>query len=149
MEITTEGIVDIIIAINWFSIGESVLYLDIWTLSIIWGIHHTVCRMLESHPSKLAQVARLLTCIRAILGWNILWRVVPLRQQPYKFYFWHQPVTRPGVRDRYKRNSLEEVGFIGRHLYNYNYSHHNHWSCRSSCLAPLVALVLLSWSPAC
>jgi hypothetical protein len=35
---------------------------------------------------------------------NVLYRVVPLRQQPYKFwrllYFWHQPVTRPGVRDR-------------------------------------------------
>jgi hypothetical protein len=35
---------------------------------------------------------------------SILSRVVPLRQQPYKFcgliYFWHQPVTRPGVRDR-------------------------------------------------
>jgi hypothetical protein len=34
----------------------------------------------------------------------ILWRVVPLRQQPYKFwgliYFWHQPATPPGVRDR-------------------------------------------------
>jgi hypothetical protein len=45
-----------------------------------------------------------------------------------------------------KRNSLEDVGFTGRHLYNYSYSHHNHWSGRSS---PLVALVLLSWSPAC
>jgi hypothetical protein len=47
-----------------------------------------------------------------------------------------------------KCNSLEDVGFIGRHLYNYNYnySHHNHWSC---CSSPLVALVLLSWSPAC
>jgi hypothetical protein len=49
-----------------------------------------------------------------------------------------------------KSNSLEDVGFIGRHLYsysyNYNYNHHNHWSCCPSCLA---ALVLLSWSPAC
>jgi hypothetical protein len=41
---------------------------------------------------------------------------------------------------------LEDVGFIGRHLYNYNYNHHNHRSCCPSCLA---ALVLLSWSPAC
>jgi hypothetical protein len=38
-----------------------------------------------------------------------------------------------------KRNSLEDVGFIGRHLYNYSYSHHNHWSCCCSCLSPLVA----------
>jgi hypothetical protein len=45
-----------------------------------------------------------------------------------------------------KRNSLEDMAFIGRHLYNYNYSHHNNWSGPSS---PLVALVLLSWSSAC
>jgi hypothetical protein len=44
---------------------------------------------------------------------------------------------------------LEDVGFIGRHLYNYSYRHHNHWSCCSSCLASLVVLVLLCWSPAC
>jgi hypothetical protein len=43
-----------------------------------------------------------------------------------------------------KSNSLEDVGFIGRHHYNYN--QHNYWSGRSS---PLVALVLLSWSSAC
>jgi hypothetical protein len=35
---------------------------------------------------------------------TVLYSVVPLRQQPYKLceliYFWHQPVTCPGVRDR-------------------------------------------------
>jgi hypothetical protein len=38
-----------------------------------------------------------------VLSHNILYRVVPLRQQPYKFcglIYFHQPVTRPGVRDR-------------------------------------------------
>jgi hypothetical protein len=79
---------------------------------------------------------------------DILYRVVPLRQQPYKFcgliHFSHVLVSVTGN----KRNSLEDVGFIGRHLYNYSYSHHNHWSSCASCLASLVVLVLLSWSPA-
>jgi hypothetical protein len=96
-------------------------------------------------------------CVKFLLSYNpclslclLLWRVVPLRQQPYKFweliYFWHQPVTVLMSVTGNKRSSLEDVSFIGRHLYNYNCNHHNHWSC---CSSPLAALVFLSWSPAC
>jgi hypothetical protein len=64
---------------------------------------------LTSHPSKekLCITSNLYEPISMRAGpllCFILWRVVPLGQQPYKFwgliYFWHQPVTSPGVRDR-------------------------------------------------
>jgi hypothetical protein len=66
LEPATFRLADKIIAINWFSTGESVLCMLCWTLSTVWGTHHSIS------VTGFTSRARLLTCIRMVLSWNII-----------------------------------------------------------------------------